>query len=53
MKNYNNILFLLVILAPLLGPTKTDTNECNEWKSKHLFNSTEYHKKDVVIELGP
>jgi hypothetical protein len=51
MIDYSNILFLLVILAPLLGPTKTDTDECNEWKSIHLFNSTEYHKKDVVIEF--
>ena len=51
MIDYNTILFLLFILAPLPGPTKTYTDGCNEWKSKHLFNSTEYHKKDVVIEF--
>jgi hypothetical protein len=51
MTYYIIILFLLVTLAPPLGPTNIDTNECNEWKSKHLFNSNEYQIKDVIIKF--
>jgi hypothetical protein len=51
MEYFNIILFLLVIFAPPLRPTNIDTNECNEWKSKYLFNSTEYHTKDLFIKI--
>jgi hypothetical protein len=51
MTYYNIIIIFLVTLAPPLGPTEIETNECNEWKSKHLFNSTEYHKKDLLHEF--
>jgi hypothetical protein len=48
---YNSILHVLVVYAFLLVPKKIDSIECNEWKSKYLFNSTEYHKKDSLVEL--
>ena len=51
MTYYSIILFLLVIFAPRLGPTNIDTNECKAWKSKYLFNSTEYHKQDLFIKI--
>ena len=51
MTYYNIILFLLVIFAPPLGTTNIDMNGCNEWKSKYLFNSTEYHKKGLLQEF--
>jgi hypothetical protein len=51
MAYYNIILFLLVIFAPPLRPMYIDTNECNEWKIKYLFNSTEYHKQDLFFKI--
>ncbi len=51
MSHYSIILFLLGILAPPLRPTQIDSNECNEWKNMHLFNSTEYQITGVIIEL--
>jgi hypothetical protein len=47
----NIILSVLVVFALTLGAKKIDSNECNEWKRKYLFNSTEYHKKDVSHEF--